>query len=225
VSPVVQSILMLMMMGGLYFELQSPGVGFPGLMALFGASMFFAPHYMNGLVESWEIILFVVGAGLIVVELFVIPGFGIAGIAGIVCVVSALLFGLVGNVGFSFPSAASMSSATTTLAVTLVLFVLLLFSLGRYLPKSNRFNKLVLQPELTSSAGYIAAATNDGLLGRLGVAITPLRPAGTIEIDGERIDVVSQSEFISAGTTVKVLNVKGSKVEVRATADHKTDET
>ncbi|NND73184.1 MAG: nodulation protein NfeD [Rhodothermales bacterium] len=224
VSPVIQSILMLMMMGGLYFELQSPGVGFPGMMALIGASLFFAPHYANGLVESWEIILFVLGAGLIAVEIFIIPGFGFAGVSGIICVIAALLFGLVGNVGFSFPSVQGMSTAITTLAATLILFVMLLFSLGRYLPKSERFNKLVLQPELGSTSGYLASPAHDSIIGRTGVAITPLRPAGTAEIDGERIDVVSRGEFVPAGSSVKVLSAKGSKIEVRV-SDPETSAT
>ena len=215
VSPVIQSILMLMMMGGLYFELQTPGVGFPGTMALLGAAMFFAPHYAIGLVQSWEIILFIIGAVLIGLEVFVFPGFGIAGIGGILCVFSALFFGLIPNVGLDFPSAASMTSAVTTLAVTMVLFVVLLFSLGRYLPKSTRFNKLVLEPQLSSAAGYISAASNDAILGRTGITITPLRPSGTAEIDGERIDVVSQGDFIPAGAPIEVYNIQGSKVEVR----------
>ncbi|MFT5143878.1 MAG: membrane-bound serine protease (ClpP class), partial [Thalassolituus oleivorans] len=86
-SPVMQSILMLMMLGGLYFELQTPGVGFAGLMALLGAAFFFGPHYVLGLVESWELVLFVLGVGLLGLEIFVLPGFGVAGLSGIVLVV------------------------------------------------------------------------------------------------------------------------------------------
>lgn len=225
VSPVIQSILMLMMMGGLYFELQTPGVGFAGSMALVGAAMFFAPHYAIGLVESWEVILFIVGVVLIGVELFVIPGFGVAGIAGIVSVVAALLFGLIPNVGLDFPEASEMTSAVTTLAVTLALFIVLLFSLGRYLPKSSRFNKLVLEPSLTGAAGYLSSYSNDAIMGRTGVAVTPLRPSGTAEIDGERVDVVSRGEFIPAGAAVEVFSIKGSRVEVKPVKDPETGET
>ena len=111
-SPVLQSILMLMMLGGLYFELQTPGVGFPGAVALIGIALFFAPHYLLGLVEAWEIVIFIIGVGLIIVE-FLIPGFGIAGISGIVMVLFALLASLVGNVGFSFPPMSSFMPAST----------------------------------------------------------------------------------------------------------------
>ncbi len=214
-SPIMQSILMLMMLGGLYFELQTPGVGFPGLMAVLGAAMFFAPHYMLGLVESWELVAFLLGVGLIFVEIFVLPGFGIAGISGIVLVIGALLVGLVGNVGLEFPAGESISQAITTLAITLVLFVVLLFSLGRYLPKSERFGQLVLKPELASSAGYTSAEVHTDLVGAVGITITPLRPTGIAEFGGERYDVTSLAEYVPSGARVVVRNVGGGRIEVR----------
>lgn len=214
-SPVLQSILMLMMLGGLYFELQTPGVGFAGSMAAVGAALFFAPHYMMGLVESWEIVLFGLGVVLLLAEVFVIPGFGVAGVGGLILVVGSLFAALVGNVGLAFPSSEAMASAVATLAVTLVLLVVLGFSLGRYLPKSERFSRLVLAPELSSVSGYVSADTTDRLSGRRGVTLTPLRPSGSADIDGERIDVIASSEFIPAGTPVEVVRVRGSRVEVR----------
>ena len=219
-SPVMQSILMLMMLGGLYFELQTPGVGFAGLMAALGAAAFFAPHYMLGLVESWEIVVFALGVGLIIVEIFVIPGFGIAGVAGVILVFGSLLAALVGNIGFDFPTGESISSAITTLAVTLVLFVILLFSLSRYLPRSERFGQLVLQPELASSAGYTAAETRDDLVGLEGTTITPLRPTGTVEINGDRFDATSVSDYVAAGVRVVVRSVRGGRIEVRAVPEN-----
>ena len=214
-SPIVQSILMLMMLGGLYFELQTPGVGFAGAMAALGAAMFFAPHYMMGLVESWEIIVFLLGVGLLLVEIFVIPGFGIAGVTGVILIFGSLLSALVGNVGLDFPTGESLTTAITTLAVTSVLFVVMLFSLARYLPRSGRFSQLVLAPELSSSAGYTSSEVHDELVGKVGIAITTLRPSGTAEFDGERIDVTSVSDFIEAGSVVVVKRVTGGRVEVR----------
>jgi membrane-bound serine protease (ClpP class) len=211
----MQSILMLMMLGGLYFELQTPGVGFAGTMAALGAAMFFAPHYIMGLVESWEIIVFILGVGLLLLEIFVFPGFGVAGVGGVILIFGSLFSALVGNVGLDFPSGEAMTSAITTLAVTSVLFVALLFSLGRYLPKSERFGQLVLAPELLSSAGYTSSESQVELVGREGVAITPLRPSGAAEFDGERVDVTSVSDFIPAGSIVIVKRVSGGRVEVR----------
>ncbi len=214
-SPIVNGILMLMMMGGLYFELQTPGVGFPGIMAAVGAALFFGPHYMLGLAESWELVLFVVGVILLLVEIFVIPGFGIAGISGLILVIGSLGISLIGNVGFSFPSGAAINEALWTLAITLVLGIVLGFSLARYLPRSSRFRQLVLAPELSSAFGYTAAETRDTLIGSVGVAVTPLRPAGSATFDTERVDVITSGEFIEAGTSVRVVDVRGSRVEVR----------
>ena len=214
-SPILQSILMLMMMGGLYFELQTPGVGFPGAIAAIGSALFFAPHYMMGLVESWEIVLFGIGVLLLLAEIFVIPGFGVAGIAGLLLVVGSLFSALVGNVGLQFPDAHELATAILTMAVTLVLLIVMMFSLGRYLPRSERFNQLVLAPELSSISGYVSADTVEELRGQSGQTLTPLRPSGAAEINGERIDVIAAGEFIPAGTAVEVVRVRGSRVEVR----------
>jgi len=214
-SPVVQSILMLMMLGGLYFELQTPGVGFAGLISLIGATLFFAPNYMTGLVESWEIVIFVIGVILLLVEIFVIPGFGLAGISGVILSIGALLAALVGNVGLQFPPISEITSAIYTMVVTLVLLVLLLVSLGRYLPASNTLGRLILVPELSSVGGYTSAESRDWLVGRMGTALTALRPSGTATIDDERVDVISQGDFIERGSPVRVVRVSGSRIEVR----------
>jgi len=214
-SPVVQSILMLMMLGGLYFELQTPGVGFPGIIALFGAAVFFGPHYLLGLVESWEIVLFVIGVGLLLAEIFVIPGFGIAGVSGLIAVVVSLGVSLIGNIGFSFPSGELVGSAVMTLAVTMVMLIILLVSLGSILPKTERFNQLVLSPVLSSETGYTSAESHTELIGHTGQSATSLRPAGAAEIDGNRVDVVTSGEYIEKGMAIEVLSVNGSRVVVR----------
>ena len=167
-SPVLQSILMLMILGGLYFELQTPGVGFPGLIALLGIALFFAPNYLLGLAEVWEILLFILGVGLIIVELFLFPGFGVAGISGVVLVFFSLIAALIGNVGLSFPPISSMMSSVYTLAVTLMVFIGAAVMMGRMLPKSAAANVLVLAPELSSSEGYTSAQTHSEYIGKVG---------------------------------------------------------
>ncbi len=217
-SPVLASLLLMMMMGGLYFELQTPGVGFAGAVAVVGAALFFAPHYLLGLVQSWEIALFVVGIALLLIEVFVTPGFGVFGIGGLVLTFGSLLIALVPNVGFHFPTDGQIAQATTTLAAALVLVVLLAFSLGRYLPRSARFNRLVLVPDLAAAAGYTSAETAEDLVGQAGRALTTLRPSGTAEIDGRRIDVVSEGGFIASGASVEVVRARGAVVVVREVA-------
>lgn len=213
-SPVLQSILMLMMLGGLYFELQTPGVGFPGAVALIGIALFFAPHYLLGLVEAWEIVIFIIGVGLIIVE-FLIPGFGIAGISGIVMVLFALLASLVGNVGFSFPPMTSLMPGIYTMAITLVLLVALVVASARMLPQSARVSALVLSPELASMDGYTTAVSHTEYLGRTGPSVTPLRPSGIMMIGDERVDVLTSGEYIDAGEIVRVVSVQGARIEVR----------
>ena len=217
-SPVMASLLLMMMMGGLYFEIQTPGVGFAGAVALVGAALFFAPHYLLGLVESWEIALFVVGVGLLLVEVFVTPGFGVFGIGGLVLTVGALFVALIPNVGFDFPTDGEIARATTTLAAAIVLLVLLAVSLGRMLPRSERFGRLVLAPELSSASGYTSAETVADLVGKTGRALTGLRPSGTAEIDGRRVDVVSEGPFVAPGSAVEVVRSRGSVVVVREVA-------
>ena len=217
-SPVMASLLMMMMLGGLYFELQTPGVGFAGAMALMGAALFFAPHYLLGLAQSWEIALFAVGIILIAVEVFVTPGFGVFGISGIVAVVGGLFIALIPNIGFDFPTDGAIAQATTTLAAALVLLVLLAISLARVLPRSKRFGRLILAPDLSAAEGYTSADTLYDLVGKRGTAITGLRPSGTADVDGARVDVVSEGPFVAPGASVEVVSARGSRVVVREVA-------
>ncbi|MEX2641410.1 MAG: NfeD family protein [Balneolales bacterium] len=212
-GPVVTSLLMLMMLGGLYFELQSPGIGFPGAIALTGALAFFAPHYIMGL-ASWEIIIFFLGVLLLIIEIFVVPGFGIPGIAGIILVIFSLLASMVGNVGFNFPEIRYMSGPIWTMVATLVLGIALIISLARHMPQSKAFNRLVLANTTGTSYGYTSATTVEDLIGLEGVALSTLRPAGTALIDSRRIDVVSDGDFIEKGEKIKVITSVGSRVMV-----------
>ena len=214
-SPAVASVLLMMMLGGLYFEMQAPGLGLAGLVSVVGAALFFAPHYMLGLVQSWEIALFAVGVVLLALEIFVIPGFGIFGVSGIVMVLASLVMALVPNVGFAFPTDGEIARATATLAAALVLVLLLGVSLSRYLPRSARFGRLTLAGDLSAAEGYTSAETDLSLVGQRGTAVTPLRPAGTAAFGERRVDVVSQGPFVAAGAAIEVIASRGARVEVR----------
>jgi len=213
-NPVITSILMLMMLGGLYFELQSPGVGFPGAISGVGALLFFAPMYIMGLAESWEILLFLLGVGLILTEVFVIPGFGVPGILGITLVIFSMGASLIGNVGLKFPEMHQITQAIWTMAITLILGVGMIASMIRYLPENRMFNKLVLADQTDRNHGYTSSDSKDDLMGLEGVALTSLRPAGTVLIQERRVDVVSVGEFIEKGAQVKVVDTSGSRVMV-----------
>jgi len=211
-SPVVSALLMLLMLGGLFFELHSPGLGIPGLIAATSALLFFAPLYVLGLAQGWEIILFFVGVLLIIMEIFVIPGFGITGISGIILVVLSLGAALVGNIGLDFPSLSNLSTAIWTMLVTLLLSVLLIVSLARYLPGTSRFSRLILKDWSGDEKGYIATSSTENLLGMEGEVLTSLRPSGTVLVNGSRVDVVSDGEFIHKGEKIRITEVSGNKV-------------
>lgn len=214
-SPVVQSILMLLMLGGLYFELQSPGVGIAGAVAAIGMTFFFLPGYIFGLVHGWEFFVFLLGIVLIILELFVFPGFGVPGITGLLAILVALGVSMIGNVGFDFPAGGQIARAINTLAVTLVLTVVAAVAAGRYLPRTERFSQLVLKPDMSSATGYTSADTDATLVGKAGRTLTPLRPSGTAEIEGRRVDVITAGGYIDVGAEVEVVAVRGSRVEVR----------
>lgn len=213
-NPVVSSILMLMMLGGLYFELQSPGVGFPGIVSGIGAMMFFAPLYIMGLAQSWEIVLFFIGVLLIIVEIFVIPGFGVAGLAGITLVIGSMATSLIGNVGFSYPELHQISQAIWTMAITLILGIGMIASMIQYMPQNKFFSRLILADSTDREHGYTSSPSQDNLIGLEGVAMTSLRPAGTVLIDDRRIDVVTVGDFIEKGARIKVVDTTSSRVMV-----------
>lgn len=213
-SPVMSSLLMLMMLGGLYFELQSPGVGFPGAISAVGAMLFFAPLYIMGLAQSWEIVLFVIGVILIAIEIFVIPGFGLAGFAGISLVIFSLGAALIGNIGLSFPEFDIISRAIWTMVVTLLLSIALVYSLSQYLPNNSRFNRLILATSMGPGSAMDLEGETLSLVGQIGTALSPLRPSGTIKVGDQRIDVVSDGDFIDRGEAVKIVSAVGNRVVV-----------
>jgi len=212
-SPAVQSILLLLMLGGLYFELQTPGMGFPSGIALLGALLFFAPSYALGLVESWEILVLLLGLGLILLEVFVFPGFGVAGISGITLVVGSLFMMLVGNVGFHFPAFPDLSQAIMTLAISLVMLIALVMFMGKSLSQSNE-GGLVFEEVMSREDGYESQARVHVAIGSTGVALTALRPSGAVQIDGVRYDGLAEGDMIERNAAVQVVRVRANEVIV-----------
>ena len=210
-NPVVSSILMLMMLGGLYYELQSPGVGFPGIISVIGAMLFFAPLYIMGLAQSWEIILFVVGVILLIIEIFIIPGLGLAGISGITLIIFSLGAALIGNIGLSFPALSQIGGAVWTLSITIIIGMALISSLARYLPENPFFRTLVLEGALKNENEFHEL---DELTGQEGITVTPLRPSGVVMINQKKYTVVSDGEFIMSETSVKVVSSMGNRIVV-----------
>jgi membrane-bound serine protease (ClpP class) len=217
-NPIVSSILMLMIFGGIYFELQTPGVGFPLAAAVLGAILYFAPLYLEGLADNWEILLFILGLILISVEIFVIPGFGVAGILGITFVVAGLTLSLIENdfFDFSFTPKFEISRAFIRVVGTLSGGMILMAIFGKSLFNTPAMKRIMLMDTQRSDEGYVISHEDQELLlGTVGVAITDLRPSGKVEINDELYDAVTEGGFITRGSNVKVIKTEGYSIIVR----------
>lgn len=216
ITPVVSGILIMLIIGGIYFELQQPGIGFPLILALVAAALYFAPLYLEGLATYWEIIIFFVGIVLIILELFVFPGFGVSGIMGIICIVAGLVFSMVGNVGFDFSGipAGLIANRLMTVLVALAIALPLSIWLGKKLFESTLFGGLALNTEETADQGFtVAGQREQSLVGQRGTAATILRPAGKVTIGERNFDAVAQIGYIEQGQPVVVVDyVNGSLV-------------
>ncbi|MCC8071775.1 MAG: nodulation protein NfeD [Bacteroidales bacterium] len=220
-NPVVQSLLIMIMMGGIYFELQTPGVGFPSLAALVAAIIYFLPMYLTGILAPWVVLLFVGGLILLLVEIFIIPGFGVTGILGACMMVAAIFIGLLEN--FSLPSTPQLdgdlspiSQAIIVLVVAAVLTGLAIWYIySRWSPSWLRSTAELGHVQKVED-GYIGVDTSlRQLVGKQGVAATALRPSGKVEIEGERYDAVSShGSYIEPGTPITVSRYENAQLYV-----------
>ncbi len=218
VHPAVSGILIMIIIGGIYFELQTPGVGFPIAAAATAAALYFAPLYLEGLAENWEIILFMAGVLLLGVEIFVLPGFGVAGVAGITLMVTGLILSMVGNVGFDFdpvmPGRLMTASLTVILATVVGLFGSIM--LAKRLLETHMLSSLVLSSTQRKEDGFIGVDSSEAaLIGREGVAFSVLRPSGKVQIDDEVYDATAISGLIEKGEAVKVVKYETAQLFVK----------
>jgi membrane-bound serine protease (ClpP class) len=210
--PVVSSLLISVAMLGIIIEIRTPGFGVPGALGVTSLALFFWGHWLVQLAGWEELLLAGAGVLLVALELLVIPGFGVAGVLGIVALLASLVLTLVG---------AGDTAATILVAAGRVVFALLFALLAslvllRFMPRLPFGRRLILQRGLAAADGYAAAPEGDAhWLGRTGRSWSPLRPAGIAEIDGQRVDVVSDGELIDAGEFIEVIRVDGNRVVVR----------
>lgn len=210
-NPVVSSLLMSIGVLGLLVEIRTPGFAVPGAVGLLSLGLLFWGHWIVQL-AGWEELL-LVGAGLLLLglELFVIPGFGIAGLAGIVALVAGLGLTLVG----AGATASAIIGALGRVAISILLALAGALAVLRLLPRLPVGRQLVLDADMRAGQGYASPPDADRRrLGRAGITLSPLRPAGVAEIDGARVDVVSEGAFIEAGTAIEVTRVDGNRVVV-----------
>lgn len=223
VTPMISGLLIMIIIGGIYYELQSPGIGFPLGAAIFGAILYFAPLYLQGFVEHWELILFIVGLILITVEIFAIPGFGIAGIGGIILMITGLTLSMVDNIVFQLDLGLAIEATIKALFIVIV-SIFLSISISLILTKQvfgSKRLKFALHSTQETELGFVGvdAAKQKKSIGKTGKAITILRPAGKVEIDGEVYDAVSEVGYINMGEEIKVIRDEAGQIYVTKNPD------
>jgi len=200
--PATQTALLALGIAGLLIELLVPGFGVPGIVGVSAFALYFLGNYAAGFAGTEHLAMFAVGVLLLVLELFV-PSFGILGVLGILSLVAGVVL-----------AAYDTGHALTSLGIAAVVAVVIAGVFIRYFKHRGIWNKFILRDALRTEEGYVSHAEKQELLGRTGRALTTLRPAGTMLLDGERIDVVTNGEFIDAGTAVTVVRIEGIRVVV-----------
>lgn len=217
INPFISGILILVIIGGIYFEMQTPGATFPILAAGIALLLYLIPYYLNGLADNWEIIALFIGLVLIAAEVFVIPGFGVAGISGITLTVCSLILIMVNNnmFDFEFVPSASILYATAAAFGGLLGGICLLFIGGSKIAETRFFRRIAHIETHESKKGYTSSFIKEKMTGKTGIAHTVLRPSGKVMIDGKLYDAFTRSEFIEKGQSIEVIGEDTTSLRVR----------
>jgi len=201
-NPYVQTVLLLIGIAGVVIELLMPGFGLPGILGLAGFALYFLGNYVSGFAGVEHIVMFVAGIILMLIELFV-PSFGILGILGILSLFSGVVL-----------SADKTGQALLSLGIAILLAIIVIAIVARIFKHRGIWNRFILKEKLDKESGFVSNMERPDLLGAVGKAATVLRPAGTALINGSKVDVVTNGEYIPAGTPIKVIHVEGLRVVV-----------
>jgi membrane-bound serine protease (ClpP class) len=221
----VAGLLMMIGLAGIFIELKSPGVGLPGAVGVVAIALYFLGSYMADLSSYVEWMVFALGVVLLTLEIYVIPGFGLAGLAGIACIAGALFLGLIDfspiqGVEFRSVRLQMVGNAALTVLVAMIGLIPFLYVLARLLPSTPMFKRLMLAP---LEAGAVATAEQTGLTspteqiktGDRGHAVTDLHPTGVAHFAHGRVDVLTEGEFLNRNDPLEVIRVEGARILVR----------
>ena len=218
-NPLLQSIFMMMIIGGIFVEIRTPGIGLPLLTAIVGALLYFAPGYVGNLVEHWEILLFVVGLILIGIEIFVLPGFGVCGISGIVCVVVALSFSMVDNIElYKWDGSLNLRPLIKPVGIVVFSATAAIFGsvwLVRKLYATRSFDNIALRQEMKAEEGFVGVVSGmEALVGEEVTVFTDLRPSGKVKAsDGKVYEATLKfGGFASKGDRLRVLSAEQGRL-------------
>jgi membrane-bound serine protease (ClpP class) len=210
-SPLIAPLLLSAGVLGLIFEIKAGAFGLGGLVSVLSFGLFFAASFLSGHAGWQEVILLGLAMLSLAVEAFLLPGFGVTGVLGIGLLIGAVTFALMG----AAPGGGDLLGALAVLGASFVITGAVFYAWLRHLPTSRRFAGLLHRESSHRAGGYIAAPLREELVGRGGLALTDLRPAGTASIEGERLDVVTEGEYVSAGSPVIVVRAEAYRHVVR----------
>jgi len=212
--PICNVILMMTMIAGLVVELQVPGKILPLVISLVSAVCYFVPYYMMGTVETWELLVFVVGFIFLLLEIFVIPGFGFVGITGFIAVFVSLALVTLKNhyLDFSQVTEGQIAHAVATTIIGAVCSVIFLAVIAHFITNSTFLNKkIALQTSLSKENGYhIENQGLTNLIGQKGIVYHKLRPIGKVMVNNAIYEASSKSKFIEQGHSIEVIGVRGN---------------
>lgn len=217
INPFISGLLILVIIGGLYFELQTPGAVFPIVASLLALVLYLVPYYLNGLAEYWEVIALMIGIILLAAEIFIIPGFGVAGVLGIGLTVGSLILIMLNNdfFNFEFVPLGDIVVATFTAIGGLTAGVFLLFFGGARLTETKAFKRIALTDTQKSSHGYSVNVNAKELIGKKGIAHTVLRPSGKVMIDDQVYDAFTRGDYVQKGDPIEVIGTEGITLKVK----------
>lgn len=216
-NPFLQSIFLMMIIGGIYVEIRTPGIGLPLVTAIVGALLYFAPLYVENLAQNWEILLFVAGLILIGLEIFVFPGFGVSGIAGIASVVLALAFAMVDNSEL-FTSDGKFDITPVLIPAGIVIISAFAGLAGgvllvRWLYTTRSFDYIALRKSLDEKDGYIGVPSADeSLKGREAKVFSDMMPSGKVVCDGRIHEATMTYGFALKGETVRIVRMEQGRL-------------
>ncbi|MDR2585608.1 MAG: ATP-dependent Clp protease proteolytic subunit [Prevotellaceae bacterium] len=214
--PVIQGLLIMLIIGGIYFELQTPGIGFPLVLAIGAALLYFLPLYMEGIAQYWELLMVIVGVVLIFVEIFLTPGFGFLGICGIVLFAAGLVLAMIDNSLFRFPGPFNwglLVKPISTVAISGFVSVAgLLYLVNRIYP-SRLFNTIALRTELDGNTGFVGVTVSEPtLIGSEATVFSDLKPAGKVLLNNKLYEASAAYGMISKGSEVKIVRMEGGRL-------------
>ena len=210
-NPTFAPILMSLGMIGVFFEIKSPGFGVPGGLGLLCLALFFGSHLLVGLADSTEMLILGGGILLVLLEILVIPGFGVAGITGFLMIVYSLFTMLIGD----YPLPEDFNMAIRSMSYSFILMLVIGIIIFRALTRSNYYKKLVPVKGQSSAEGYSISKNYENLIGETGICVTVLRPSGRVEINRKVYQAVSTGEFIEVGESVMVSDTDENQIVVK----------